>query len=115
MKRGDVVIVAARGAFSGKPRPAVVVQTDLLNPTHTSVILAPLTTDLRDALSFRVRVEPTTENGLREAADVMVDKLLAVPRAKVHRRVGELDVQATTRLDRALAVVLGLAGGISVR
>ncbi len=39
MKRGSIVVVAARGAYTGKPRPALVVQSDLFNPTHASVTI----------------------------------------------------------------------------
>jgi mRNA interferase MazF len=36
VKRGDVVTVAVQGDY-GKPRPAVVVQSDLFNETHPSI------------------------------------------------------------------------------
>ena len=36
MSRGDVVIVAAPGDY-GKPRPAVIVQSDALSDAHASV------------------------------------------------------------------------------
>ncbi|MBW4051170.1 MAG: type II toxin-antitoxin system PemK/MazF family toxin [Proteobacteria bacterium] len=38
MKRGDVVTVAASGDY-GKPRPAVIVQTNALPAAHASVIV----------------------------------------------------------------------------
>ncbi|HYD69121.1 type II toxin-antitoxin system PemK/MazF family toxin [Azospirillum sp.] len=109
MNRGDVVVAAAKGAFSGKPRPAVVIQTDLLNPTHPSLILAPITTDLRDLPGFRIRVPPSEENGLREVSEIMIDKPLTVPRANVQQRIGRIDAETLGKLNRALMIVLGLA------
>ncbi len=37
MRRGDIVIVAFSGDF-GKPRPAVIVQSDYLNDTHATIL-----------------------------------------------------------------------------
>lgn len=58
MKRGTIVVVAARGAYTGKPRPAVVVQSDLFNPTHASITLCPITSDCVDAPLFRLALPP---------------------------------------------------------
>src|SRR5215469_3317058 len=60
MRRGDVVTVAAAGDY-GKPRPAVVVQTDALPLGHASVVVCQMTSDGDDAPDFRVLVEPTPE------------------------------------------------------
>ena len=108
MKRGAIVVAAAKGAYSGQPRPAVVIQTDLLNPTHPSLILAPITTDLRDLPGFRIPITPSAENGLLEPSEIMVDKPVTVPKDKVHRQIGEIDADTLVRLNRALTVVLGL-------
>jgi mRNA-degrading endonuclease toxin of MazEF toxin-antitoxin module len=64
MRRGDLVTVAAAGDY-GKPRPAVVVQTDAFPENHASVVVCQLTSDLADAADFRVTIEPNPENGLR--------------------------------------------------
>ena len=66
MKRGDLVLVRARGEFSAKPRPCVVVQSDLFNPTHQSVTLCPITSQLATAPLFRIALTPTTSNGLKK-------------------------------------------------
>src|SRR6059036_3169805 len=70
MQRGDVVVVAAAGDY-GKPRPAVIVQTDAFPDTHASVIVCQMTSDIVDAPAFRVTVEPNAENGLRVRSQVM--------------------------------------------
>jgi mRNA interferase MazF len=68
MKRGDVVIVAAAGDY-GKPRPAVIVQTDGFPETHASVVVCQMTSDIVDAPDFRVTVRPSEQNGLRALAN----------------------------------------------
>jgi len=57
VRRGDLVTVALPGEF-GKPRPALVVQSDLFNETHPTVTVMPLTSELRNAPLFRIVVEP---------------------------------------------------------
>jgi mRNA interferase MazF len=107
--RGDICLVAVPGDY-GKPRPAVVVQTDLLNATHASIIVCLLTSHIVDAAAFRLDLDPAPSNGLQIRSQVMVDKLATIRRDRVQGRIGALDADARLRLDRALALVLGLAG-----
>ena len=61
--RGDIVVVATRGAYSGKPRPTLVVQSDLFNETHASVTVCPITSDCIDAPLFGSRCRRESERG----------------------------------------------------
>lgn len=108
MRRGDVVTVAAAGDY-GKPRPAVIVQTDALPLEHASVVVCQMTSDGDDAPDFRVVVEPSAGNGLRARSHVMADKPVTIRRSRVGRRIGRLDDNDIARLDVALAFVIGLA------
>lgn len=83
LKRGDLVVVAMAGDY-GKPRPALVVQANLFNETHTSVTLVPVTSTLVDAPLFRLTVAPSPGNGLRALSQIMIDKVTTVARA--HQR-----------------------------
>jgi mRNA interferase MazF len=106
VKRGDVVVVATKGPYSGKPRPAVVVQSDLFNPTHASITVCLLTTDLKDAPLFRPTVEPSADNGLRRRSQIMVDKVFSAPREKVGAPIGTLDGSTLDLVDEALRIWL---------
>lgn len=108
MRRGDVVTVAVRGDY-GKPRPAVVVQSDLFNDTHPSMTILPLSSAIVDAPLIRLTVDPGRENGLTRASQVMVDKVLTLPREKVGKAIGRLDEDLMIRITRALAMWLGIA------
>lgn len=108
MKRGDVVTVAAAGDY-GKPRPAVVVQTDAFPESHSSVVVCQLTSDIVNATDFRVMVEPSDKNGLRAISQIMADKPVTVRRGRIGRSIGCLDDRDLQRLNIALAFVLGLA------
>ena len=88
MKRGDVVVAVLRGDY-GKPRPAVVVQSDLY-AEHTSVTVAMMTTTLTDLENIRITIEPDPSNGLREVSQVLVDRLQTVRRDRIREVVGRL-------------------------
>jgi mRNA interferase MazF len=105
VRRGDVALAVIQGDY-GKPRPVVIVQSDLFNASHPSLIVCPVTSTLRDAPGFRLDIPPTPANGLRQPSQIMADKLLAMPR----ERIGSVDDEMLLRLNRALALVLGLAG-----
>lgn len=108
MKRGDVVTVAASGDY-GKPRPAVIVQTDALPPEHASVIVCQMTSEIVDAPDFRVTIEPSEKNGLRTRSQIMADKPVTIRRERVGSGIGSLDEKDLARLNVALAFVMGLA------
>jgi len=109
VNRGQIVVVAARGAYSGKTRPAVVVQSDDFAST-TSVTVCLMTSAPVDAPLLRVQIEPNPFNGLADRSWVMVDKVVTVPRRQIGRSVGRLNAADVTRLNRGLAVFLGLGG-----
>lgn len=88
MTRGDIVVVATKGAYTGKPRPAVIVQADIFNQAHASVTLCPITSECIDAALFRVPVPPGDRTGLAAPSQVMVDKIVSVPRPAIGRPVG---------------------------
>lgn len=107
MKRGDFVTVALPGDY-GKPRPALVIQSDLFE-AHPSVTILPVTSELREAPLFRIAVEPTWDNGLRRPSQVMVDKPQSIARERVGKTIGRLDDEKMVSVNRALAVFLGFA------
>lgn len=108
MKRGDIVTVAAPGDY-GKPRPAVVIQSDRMRET-TSVLVAQMTSDLVDARLYRLPIEPTPDNNLKLPTQVMVSKLIAMPVHKIGPAMGRLTGAELLALDSLLMLMLGLAG-----
>lgn len=108
MTRGALVIVATRGAYTNKPRPAVVVQTDLFNATHASITICPITSDCVDAPLFRVTLPAGARTGLTGTSQVMVDKVVSVPRGAIVREVGRCDSDELAAIDDALRVWLAL-------
>ena len=108
MKRGDIHVAASRGAYTGKPRPVVIVQDDRFDGT-ASVTVCPLTTSSVEAPLMRIALVPSTQNGLGQACTLKVDKVTTMPRDGVRERLGRLSDDDRVRLNRALVVFLGLA------
>lgn len=107
MKRGDLVLVAAPGDY-GKPRPALIVQTDLFSE-HPSVTICLLTSHLKQTPLFRYNVEPHTENGLSVASQVQIDKIMTVPREKTGTVIGQLTNKQMSEITKLLALWIGIA------
>ncbi len=108
MSRGDIHTAAARGSYTGKPRPVVVVQDDRFDAT-ASVTVCPFTTNPVEAPLTRISVEATPATGLDEPSLIMVDKITTMPRANLRDQLGRVSDADLVRLDRARVVFLGLA------
>lgn len=107
MRRGDFVTVAAPGDY-GKPRPALVIQSDLFDELP-SVALCLVTSDLRNAPIFRITVDPGPDNGLKNISQIQIDKIVSVPRERVGAVIGHLDDTTMLKVNRSLAVFAGIA------
>ncbi|WP_323034135.1 type II toxin-antitoxin system PemK/MazF family toxin [Pararhodobacter sp.] len=107
MRRGDLVTVAISGDF-GKPRPALVVQSDLFGDTGTVTVLL-LSGTLIDAPLIRPTIQPSAQNGLRKPSQVQVDKAMSVRRERIGPPFGRLEDEAMLAITRSLALFLGLA------
>ncbi len=108
MKRGDIYTAAARGAYTGKSRPVVIVQDDRFDAT-ASVSVCPVTTNTVEAPLMRILVEPSEQNGLDRPSFLMVDKVTTVPRRNLQDHLGRLGDHQLVQLNRALMVFFGLA------
>ncbi len=107
-RRGDVIAVAVSGDY-GKPRPAVIIQSDAFPDNHPSVVVCQMTSRLVDVSDFRVTIEPSQGNGLLTRSQVMVDKPVTVRRERIGGPIGRLGTEDMARVNAALAFVMGLA------
>ncbi len=104
--RGDLVTIAIQGDF-GKPRPALVIQSDRFEQ-HPSLTILPVTSTLVDAPLLRVTVLPDDDNGLSKPSQVMVDKPMTVKLDKVGKVFGRLNADVMVEIERRLLVFLGI-------
>jgi mRNA interferase MazF len=73
------------------------------------VTLCLVTSTLLDAPVFRITVDPSPENGLQRISQIEVDKIVTVRRERVGRVIGRLDDATMLKVNRTLAVFVGLA------
>src|SRR3546814_13045304 len=71
VKRGDIVAVSLQGDY-GKPRPALIVPSNLLAELE-SLVICPITSAVRDD-TFRLTLQPDHPHGLRVPSQLTGEK-----------------------------------------
>jgi len=64
---------------------------------------------LVEAPLYRLAIEPSRANGLKEPSQIMIDKIVAIPREKCGRVIDRLSESERIALNHMLAVVIGIA------
>lgn len=94
------------GTESGKIRPVVVIQTDLLNNIHPSTIICPITTNLNpESEILRVHLNKGTAN-LKEDCDILVDQIRAIDNKRFSKKLGKLPDSITSIIKSNIAAIL---------
>ncbi len=107
MERGHLIPVVIAGDF-GKPRPALIIQSDAFKYIDSITVL-PLTSEYLDAEDCRVAIQPTPDNNLKHVSYVMIDKASTIRRGKAGTVMGRITDDELAKVARALAVFLGFA------
>ncbi len=96
------------GTETGKTRPVVIIQTDLLNKFHPSTIICPITTNVKlDAAILRVHLTKGFAK-LKEDCDVMIDQIRTIDNKRLLKRVGELNQEKIEIIKTNLSIVLDI-------
>lgn len=96
------------GTETGKVRPVVVIQTNLLNKIHPSTIICPITTNVKPASEIlRVHLKKS-KFGLKEDCDIMIDQLRAIDNKRLIRKIGELDRELAMKVKENVKIVLDI-------
>jgi mRNA interferase MazF len=106
VKRGDLVTIAVQGDF-GKPRPALVIQSDIFNEYHSTVTVLLISSKIIAAPIFRVLIEPNDKNGLKKTCQIQIDKAMTVRKEKIGPVIGQLIDVTMVAVTRALSIFLG--------
>ena len=94
------------GTEPGKTRPVVIIQTDLLNETHLSTIVCPITTNVKpEAEVLRIHLKKAQ---LTKLSDVLVDQIRAIDNKRFIKRLGKLTSEQVIQLRENLKIVLDL-------
>ena len=96
----------AKGTEPGKVRPVVIVQTDLLNESHPSLIICPITTNvLPESELLRVHLN---KGQLEVFSDILVDQIRAIDKKRLISKLGELTSSQADRLCENIKMILDL-------
>lgn len=96
------------GTETGKIRPVMVVQTDLLNKEHPSTIICPITTNVKpDSEVLRVHLKKP-KFGLKDDCDIMIDQVRAIDNKRLVKKIGAVDSNVEERIRENLRIVLDL-------
>ena len=105
MKKGDIVTIAMQGDY-GKPRPAVVFQSEQL--VTDSILLIPFTTYLIEESKIRILIKPNKNNGLQKTSQTMTEKITAIKKDKVGEVIGRLEPDEVKQIEQALLLILDI-------
>ncbi|MEQ9299550.1 MAG: type II toxin-antitoxin system PemK/MazF family toxin [Cyclobacteriaceae bacterium] len=97
------------GTETGKTRPVMIAQTDLLNVIpHPSTLICPLTTKIRsDVEILRVHCSKGQAN-LDQASDIMIDQLRAIDNTRLIRKLGSLPKETVTHVESSIRILFDL-------
>ncbi len=95
-----------RGTEQGKVRPVVIVQTNLLNENHPSVIICPITTNvIPESELLRVHL---LDGQLDSTSDILVDQIRSIDKKRLITKLGDLTQDQSDRLVENIKIVLDL-------
>ena len=96
------------GTETGKTRPVLIVQTDILNKIHPSTLICPITTNIKlESQILRVHLIKGIAK-VKEPCDVMIDQLRAIDNKRLIRKIGVLPLDLAERVKENMKIVLDL-------
>lgn len=96
------------GTETGKTRPVVIIQTDLLNKHHPSTIICPLTANVKlEATILRVHLTKGLAK-LKEDSDIMIDQIRSIDNKRLLKKVGVLNQEKIDIVKANLSIVLDI-------
>lgn len=96
-----------RGTETGKVRPVLIVQTNLLRD-HPSSVICPITTNITpESEILRVHLKKGTAN-LKSDSDIMIDQIRAIDNRRLTSKVGELPLDYQLKVKKNIKIILDL-------
>ena len=96
----------SRGTEPGKTRPVVIVQTNLLNGTHPSTLICPVTSKVNNEIKLlRVHLK---KKQLDKPSDVLVDQVRAIDNKRLIKKLGRLTKDQMQILKTNIRILLDI-------
>lgn len=111
IKRGDVFFAdlsPVRGSEQGGQRPVLIIQNNIGNKYSPTVIVAAITAKIAKAkLPTHVEVG-ASQVGLLKDSVVLLEQVRTIDKMRLIQKLGQLEEDVMTRVDKALIISLGL-------
>ena len=96
------------GTETGKTRLVLILQTDVLNKIHPSILICPITTNVKlESQILRVHLKKGTAK-VKGNCDVMIDQLRAIDNKRLIKKIGELPKEITELVQENIKIILDL-------
>jgi mRNA interferase MazF len=96
------------GTETGKTRPVLIVQSNLLNKSHPSTIICPITTNIRKGVEIlRINI-PKNQDGLDKDSSIMIDQVRSIDNKRFLKKLGDLPIGLREKVEENLKIVLDL-------
>ena len=97
-----------QGTETGKVRPVLIAQTDLLNKTHPSTLICPITTNVQlKSEVLRVHLKKGQAK-VKEDCDIMIDQIRAIDNRRLIKKVGDLPVDLSEKVKENISIIFDL-------
>lgn len=110
IRKWDIYLADLNPAFKSEPgkiRPVVVTQTNLLNQTHPSTIVCPISSQVRPGVEIlRINIKPHKNTGLEKPSAILVDQIRAIDNKRLLKKLGTLTEKDRLRLYESLKIII---------
>lgn len=96
------------GTESGKVRPVLIIQTDLLNKTHPSVVVCPITSKVRNNVTILRVIIDDDDNGLMAVSSIMIDQIRAIDSKRLIKKLGSINEASQQKIIENIKIVLDM-------
>jgi mRNA interferase MazF len=105
-KRGEIYWVNLDPSIGGetkKSRPGLIVSNDIGNEASNIVMVAPITSKVKNSYPFEVKV---MVNG--KSAKIMLNQCRAIDKSRLTRKIDNIDLDTMKAVEEAIKIVFGL-------
>lgn len=96
------------GTETGKVRPVLIVQTNLLNQIHPSTLICPITTNVQlKSEILRVHLKKGIAK-VKEDCDIIIDQIRAIDNRRLVRKVGDLPEELAEEVKENIRIIFDL-------
>lgn len=114
VKRGEIYyadLSPVVGSEQGGVRPVLIVQNDVGNKYSPTVIAAAITSQ-KEKSKLPTHIELDSQHcGLSRDSVVLLEQIRTIDKRRLKERMGSLDIQAMSQVNKALSISFGLGGG----